>query len=274
MNINEIMSYLEKRVPIEKIPIDWKPEAYISAEFNQWVSGPGFVGWANDKETEKEAAIIAKLLQVKRGDSLLDVCCGYGRHALVLTENYHLKVTGIDISSGLITAAKRFAGEKGLDIKYEVRNAINMLWDEEFDSAMIAFNTVSLFSEIDVLSVLQGINLSLKQGGRVFIDLDNKPYNCRYGTYTTNWYSWPSGLTLQEIYFYEDTSIEVCRDIIFNKDAEGARDSIVLKRIYARDEIDAILTDNGFKVEQVYGDWDLTPLQEKSPKMILSGIKK
>lgn len=273
MNLNEIIDYLAELVPVEKIPINWEPKAYTSEAFNQWASGPAFPGWANDKKTEKEVEIIAKLLQVKRGDSLLDVCCGYGRHALVFAHKYGLKMKGIDISPGLITVAKRLAREKGLDIKYEVRNAINLPWNRVFDYVMIAFNSFSLFSEQDALWVLQGINRSLKQGGRLFLDLDNKPYNCRYGTYTTNWYRWPTGLTLQELYFYKDTSVEVNRDIYFKKDANEAEESILFKRIYTLDEIEALLADNGFKAEQVYGDWDLSPLNETSPKMLIAGMR-
>ena len=68
--------------------------------------------------------------------------------------------------------------------------------------------------------------------------------------------------------------MEVNRDINFKKDANEAEESILFKRIYTLGEIEALLTDNGFKAEQVYGDWDLTPLTEKSPKMIVTGIKK
>jgi len=273
MNFNEIMSYLDKRVSIEKIPIDWEPKAYISDEFNRWASGVEFSGWANDKETEKEAAVIYKMLQVKGGNSLLDVCCGYGRHALVFTEKYGLKVTGIDISLGLIATAKRRAEENGLDIQYEVRRATALPWKEEFDSAIIAFNTLSLFSETDASIVLKGINRSIKQGSRLFIDLDNKPYNCRYGTSAHHWYRWPTGLTLQDIFFYEDISVEVCRDTKFSKDSDKIIESIIFKRIYTPEEISNLLEECSYRVGQIYGDWDLSSISESSPKMLLAAEK-
>jgi ubiquinone/menaquinone biosynthesis C-methylase UbiE len=273
VELNDITDYLAKLTPIEKIPISWDAKAYTSDSFNKWASGPSFSGWANDKQTKKEAKTIAKLLKVKRGDTLLDVACGYGRHALILTEKHGLKVTGTDISSGSITAAKRLAREKGLDIKYEVRHAIDLPWSNQFDHAMIAFNTLSLFDPQEAPKILQGVNRSLKTGGRLFLDLDNKAYNCRYGTYATHWYRWPSGLTLQEIYFHEDVSTEINRDIIFTKDDRIEDDFIIFKRIYTLLEIKKLLKNSGFQLEQVYGNWDLTPLKKTSPKMILTATK-
>jgi ubiquinone/menaquinone biosynthesis C-methylase UbiE len=274
MNINDITDYLAKLKPIEKIPINWDSKAYTSDSFNKWASGPSFSGWSNKKRTKIEVATIAKLFKIKRGDTLLDVACGYGRHALIFAEKYGLKVTGIDISQGLITTAKRLAREKGLNIKYEVRHAVDLPWSNKFDYAMIAFNTLSLFSPEDAPKVLQGIHRALKQGGRLFLDLDNKPYNCRYGTYDTHWYMWPSGLTLQELYFHEDISTEINRDIIFTPN-DGIDDSfIIFKRIYAASEIKKLLKGCGFQVEQIYGNWDLAPLKKASPKMIITGVKK
>jgi len=273
MNTNDITNYLIRLTPIQQIPVTWEGKAYTSDSFNSWASGPSFKGWANDKETGKEAATIAKLLDVKRGNTLLDVACGYGRHALIFAGKYGLKVTGTDISSGLVAAAKRLAAEKKLGIKYEVRHATDLPWSDKFDHAMIAFNTLSLFGPDNAPLVLKGINRSLKRGGRLFLDLDNKPYNCRYGTYTTHWYTWPSGLTFQDIYFHEDISTEINRDIIFAKESEIIDDFIIFKRIYSEREIKKLLKDCGFQAEQIYGDWDLTPLKKTSPKMILTGIK-
>jgi ubiquinone/menaquinone biosynthesis C-methylase UbiE len=273
MNINDIIDYITKLTPIEKIPVTWDAKAYTSDSFNSWASGPSFSGWANDKQTEKETKTIAKLLKVKRGNTLLDVACGYGRHALIFAGKYGLKVTGIDISSGIIATAKRLAQEKKLDIQYEVRHATNLPWNEKFDFAMIVFNTLSLFGPENAPKVLQGIHRALKQGGRLFLDLDNKPYNCRYGTYATHWYMWPSGLTLQDIYFHEDISTEINRDIIFTKDGRIEDDFIIFKRIYTLQEIKKLLKNSGFQLEQVYGNWDLSPLKKSSPKMILVGVK-
>ena len=54
---------------------------------------------------------------------------------------------------------------------------------------------------------------------------------------------------------------------------EGAEEFITFKRIYSLNEIKDLLLDCGLRVDQVYGDWDLSSLEENSPKMLLVGVK-
>lgn len=272
MTLREVYDYLAGRLPIEQVPVTWDSTGYTSEVFNRWASDLTFPGWTGDRPTKEESRIIVDLLQAQPGDSLLDVACGYGRHALLLAGQYGLKVTGIDLSPGLITTAKRLAEEQGLEIAYEVRHAIDLPWSNEFDWAMIAYNSFSLFSPEDAPIVLQGIHRALRPGGRLFLDLDNKSFNCRYGVSDTNWYIWPGRLTLQEIYFHENLSVEVCRDLTFRTDVEGAEEFITFKRIYSLNEIKDLLLDCGLRADQVYGDWDLSSLEENSPKMLLVGV--
>lgn len=273
MTLKEVYDYLAGRLPIEQIPVTWDSTGYTSEVFNRWASDLTFPGWTGDLPTEEEVRIIIDLLQAQPGDSLLDVACGYGRHALLLAGQYGLKVTGIDLSLGLITTAKRLAEEQGLEIAYEVRHAIDLPWSNEFDRAMIAYNSFSLFSPEEAPIVLQGIHQALRSDGRLFLDMDNKSFNCRYGISDTNWYMWSGGLTLREIYFHKHLSVEVCRDLTFKTDAEGVEEFIIFKRIYSSNEIKDILSDCGLRADQVYGGWDLSPLGENSPKMLLVGVK-
>lgn len=273
MKLEIIYDYLDKRTPINEIPITWDDTGYTSESFNAWANDTTFSGWQDEHDTEKQTEVIAGLLNFKRGETLLDVCCGYGRHSLVFAEKYGLNVTGIDISSGLINAAKRFAIEKKLTITFNNKHATELSGNSELNNVIIADNSLSLIAPEKAPLVLKKINRALKPGGRLFLDLDNKPFNCRYGTYASHWNKYSSGLVLQDIYFHEDTSIEVCRDIDFKKDAEKVDEFIMFKRIYALDEIKKLLTNCGFRAGRVYGDWDLSRLTVKSPKMILAALR-
>ncbi|MCZ6677345.1 MAG: methyltransferase domain-containing protein [Candidatus Poribacteria bacterium] len=273
MTLKDVYNHLAQRLPIEQIPLTWEAMGYTSEAFNRWVSDPDFSGWTGDLPTAEEARVIVNLLKTQPGNSLLDVACGYGRHALLLAADYGLRITGVDVSPGLISTARRLAEEQDLDIVYEVRHAADLTWENEFDSAMIAYNSFSLFAPEVASVVLQSIHRALRPGGRLFLDLDNKPFNCRYGRFDTNWATWPGGLTLGEVCFHEDSSVEVCRDLIFRTDAEAAEAFIIFKRIYSQDEIVDLLSSCGFQVEQIYGGWDSSPLTDHSAKMLLVGMK-
>ncbi len=264
-----IYNYLKQLPPIEKIPLDWDCMGYTSQSFDNWISDPNFSGWEGDLPTEKEVEVIAALLDIKRGDSLLDLACGYGRHALLLAECYGIKVTGIDISSSLINVARKRAKEKGIAITYAVKHGKALDSQKEFDYAIIAFNSFSLFSPEDAPVVLQKIHRSLKDNGKLFMDLDNKPFNCRYGDSYRDWKVERNRLNLQEVYFHKDISVEACREFSWDFDSDNIEEFTIFKRIYSKEEICDLLSENGFHIDKIYGGWGLSPLDENSPKMIL-----
>ena len=101
-------------VPLGELPITWDSTGYTSETFNKAVGGDAWDGWSGDLSDEEEADVMAELLDVQPGDSLLDVACGYGRHAMLFAEHYDLRVTGVDISPGLIAAARTLADAFGV----------------------------------------------------------------------------------------------------------------------------------------------------------------
>ncbi len=80
-------------------------------------------------------------------------------------------------------------------------------------------------------------------------------------------------LILQEVYFHQDISVEVCRDLSLNTESEQVDEFISFKQIYSKDDIGDLLSECEFHIDKIYGGWDLSPLDENSPKMVLVGIK-
>lgn len=270
-----LTEYLNGLTPIAQLPLEWDATGYVSDAFNEEVGSPEFDGWDGDLSSEEEADVIAHLLAVEPGQALLDMACGYGRHALVLARDYGVSVTGVDIAPGLIATAKRLAEEQrdeldgDVELAFEVRHARDIEWRGRFDHAIVAYNTFSVFSPADAGAVLRAIGRALKPGGKLFLDLDNKPFYCRYGSCMRNWYSGVNGVVLQEVFFHHDVSVEVMRDITI-RDVDGVPvEFVCLKRIYALDEIAAVLSEAGFRVTTALGNWDLLPHSESSPKIIV-----
>ena len=58
--------------------------------------------------TRAEVDFILEVMQVPPTGSLLDVGCGVGRHALELARRGY-RVTGVDISAGMLEQARRAA---------------------------------------------------------------------------------------------------------------------------------------------------------------------
>lgn len=265
-----LRDFIENLTPVADLPITWDSTGYTSEAFNKAAQEDSFEGWSGDLLDEEEADTITELLNTNPGDSLLDVACGYGRHALELAECHELRVTGVDISPGLIAAARILADERSLDIVYEVKHGRDIDYADAFDHAIIGFNSLSVFSPEDAALTLQKIRTALKPGGRLFLDVDNKPFYTRYGSSYRNWYTTPNGLTLTDVYFHHDTSVEVIRDILINDEDGSIGQFICFKRIYDESDIRYLLEQNGFAIQQIYGNWDLMALSDISPKIILT----
>jgi len=86
----------------------------------------------------------------------------------------------------------------------------------------------------------------------------------------SSWEVCQGGLKLQEVYFHKDSSVEVCRDLYFDTNDARPNEAIMLKKIYTRGDICSLLADCGFRIEEIYGNWDLAPFSEKEAKMLIT----
>ncbi len=266
-------NYLDNLKPASEIPIDWNATGYTSEAFIREVEHEAFAGWSGDLEDEEEVAVMARLLAVRPGAKLLDVACGYGRHALIFARKHAMKVTGVDIATALVDAANRRARQTGVSASFIAGHGRDLPWRNAFDHAIVAYNSFSIFGPEDAPRVLRGIRSALTERGRLFLDLDNKPHLLRYGGCHRNWYACHGSLTLQDVHFHYDISVEVTRDVTIHSDSRGPDEFICFKRIYERGEIEALLEHEGFRIEALYGNWDLAPHGESSPKMIILAVK-
>ena len=108
-------------------------------------------------------------LQLKPTEHLLDVCTGTGVVALNAAQKLVKgKVTGIDLSSGMLQQAKNKAAEKGyLNIDFRQMDLDNLEFDN--DTFDVATSSFGLFFLEDMTRSLQNIANTVKPGGKVAI---------------------------------------------------------------------------------------------------------
>jgi SAM-dependent methyltransferase len=99
---------------------------------------------------------------------VLDAGCGTGEHALFLAAWGH-EVTGIDFVEEAVTRARRKAAERGLSVKFLVKDALTLGdWGERFAS-VIDCGLFHVFSDADRQRYVQGLQRVLVPGGRLFL---------------------------------------------------------------------------------------------------------
>jgi len=117
-----------------------------------------------------EAAAAWTLLGLKRGARLLDLCCGTGRHSILLARR-GASVLGVDRTPAYLTEARRRAG-KLENCRFAQGDMRRLPFEGEFDAVMNLWTSFGYFEkESDDLKTLKGVARALKPGGLFLIEL-------------------------------------------------------------------------------------------------------
>lgn len=117
-----------------------------------------------------EVRFVWKALGLKRGERLLDVACGTGRHALRLARR-GADVVGVDATDAYLRVARRGA-RKLKNARFTRADMRFLPFTGEFDAAVNLWTSFGYFeTPAEDLEVLRGVARALKPGGRFLIDV-------------------------------------------------------------------------------------------------------
>ena len=126
------------------------------------------------------------------GNSVLDLCCGPGRHALPLAE-YGFRVCGLDLSPYLLSSARERGRRLGLLVEWVEGDMRTFFRTEAFDLIRNMTSSFGFFDEgQENLTVLRNVWQSLKNGGILLIDCTSKEIvarnwqDCFYSEFSNN----------------------------------------------------------------------------------------
>jgi len=132
----------------------------------------GAVGLAARTTPERDALIVKAVEELLEGrESVLDLCCGYGRIALPLRKAGKV-VRALDISPNLVAAGRAKAAEEELSIDWAIGSMTDLpyKWDS-FDAVICLWTAFhELFAEDEQLSTICEISRVLKPGGIAIIE--------------------------------------------------------------------------------------------------------
>ncbi|WP_411072316.1 class I SAM-dependent methyltransferase [Streptomyces sp. cmx-4-25] len=101
----------------------------VGNEFYELVLGPSMVyscaywtpGGTLEEAQRDKLDLVARKLDLKEGDRLLDVGCGWGSMALHAAREYGARVVGVTLSREQATCARKRIAEEGLTDRIEIR---------------------------------------------------------------------------------------------------------------------------------------------------------
>ncbi|MBL19011.1 MAG: SAM-dependent methyltransferase [Flavobacteriaceae bacterium] len=241
------------------------------AWYQTWFNTPYYHILYRDRDIDEATLFLQNLLtylKLKQHQSILDVACGKGRHSLYLASQ-GFQVTGIDLSPNSISFAQKEAESKSLEVEFYVHD-MRTPAHEQAAVVLNLFTSIGYFEDKnDNLKAIQAFYDSTAVGGYVVIDFLNVP-------------SVKQGLVADEvvtkcgIQFTLKRTFEagwIQKDISFN---DNGVSYTFQERVAALERADfkLMLDAAGFSVQDVFGDYTLTPfVAETAERLILVARK-
>jgi SAM-dependent methyltransferase len=125
------------------------------------------------EHTEAEVAFIERQLPTASYPSLLDVCCGPGRHAHALAERGY-RVLGVDANPAAVTRAAAGAAS-GARFRVLDMRALDSL-PESFDVVTNLWHSFGYFDDAGNRDALRQMAARLEPNGRLLIDVYNRDH--------------------------------------------------------------------------------------------------
>ena len=122
-----------------------------------------------DERSDAQAAVIARLLDLRPGMKVLDVPCGHGRIAQRLAA-MGCDVTGVDQSALFLDRAR----QASRDVDYRQGDMRALDFDQEFDAVVNWFTSFGYFDDDTDSAILRSWHKALKPGGKLLIDHQNR----------------------------------------------------------------------------------------------------
>ena len=222
------------------------------------------------KNTIAEVAFIIEEFNLEPSAHILDVGCGTGRHSVELAKRGY-KMTGVDLSSGMLDQARKAAADAVVEIELIQSDATRMKLARQFDGALClcegSFGLLSLHDDArnHGLTILKNINAALRPGGRLILTCLN-------------------GLLKIRKYSQEDVDSGVfdpCNIVEYFmmecNTPSGVESIRVREKGYLPSELAQLATDAGFRIDHIgggtAGDWGRRPFKLDEMELMLIAEK-
>ena len=249
------------------------PEWYSDPEY--WEANRSFIWSKNRLEMSGAAAEkIASLLEIKPGESILDMACGFGRHSLALSQKGY-SVTGVDLNPGFINEARKKAKELNLDVRFVCEDMLDFVEINGFDQIMFMYNSFGYFLDPeDDKKVLKNSLCSLRPGGRLILQVPNREGVMRYRSSKKfrYWYEEENGIIrLEDTLTNDDWTWNTTRWIVL--DGKKRQEYTYGMRLFDKTGLCSLLDSVGFCEMKTFSTISGEPYSKDAPHLVIVAQK-
>ncbi|MGH9835704.1 MAG: class I SAM-dependent methyltransferase [Blastocatellia bacterium] len=211
------------------------------------------------------------------GEPALELACGSGRLLIPLTKA-GIDVTGLDISAPMLHLAEIKAAEQGVKLSLVQGDVRNFELGRKFNTILFPAQSMQhLLTLADVEAGLAGVRRHLANEGRLVIEIFNPSVSLlsRAGAqrYLVGQYQQPaskSKITVTEQVSYDAASQINHIEWFYLDETSGVEEtlSFAMRQFYPQ-EVDALLSYNGFVIEHKYGNYQAAAFSSSAGKQLL-----
>jgi SAM-dependent methyltransferase len=206
------------------------------------------------RKAPSEVDFLEKALGISPPGKILDLGCGFGRHAIELALRGY-RVTGVDISGGLLARAKKSAQERGVSVSWVQQDMRDIDFRAEFDALICLFTSFGYFeSEEENCDILRRISQALRPRSRIVLDVENRDgLLMRYQS--RDWWQTELGDLVMEERRFDPVKGRGHTKIVLISEGRTTEHNLSI-RWYSVPELDWMLKDVGMQIRELYGGLD------------------
>jgi SAM-dependent methyltransferase len=228
------------------------------------------------ERSDTETAQAVRLLEMDRPLKVLDLACGFGRIANRLALLGH-RVTGVEYQPGFLEIARtdaarnrvRTAHQHGR-VEYIQGDMRTIDFVEQFDRAILMFNSFGYFPDDENRQVLQNVQRALKPGGLVGLDIANR--DGVLNDFHPHHVSEKEDSLMINRFSFDVWTGRLRNDRVIIRGGER-RERPFSIRLYSLTELRDLLASVGLALVNAYAEWDASPLEMSSPAMVIIAKK-
>jgi len=208
---------------------------------------------------------------------VLELACGSGRLTLPIA-GIGTEIAGLDASEPMLTLAREKAAHANLQVDWYLGDMADFDLDRRFSLIFVPNNSLAhLLTWQDFGLCLACVRRHLADDGRFMLDYFNpslmllsRDPNTRYPAGSFDAPGGSGQISVSEQVRYDAaTQINHIRWFWHSEATSEEQISDYSMRVYFPQELDALLTHNGFAIEDKYGDFDFSPFTSASRHQLI-----
>lgn len=239
----------------------------MSDWFEEWFNTEEYLfvyRYRNDEDAKNLFNLILKNIEIDPGARVLDLACGAGRHSILFAK-HGFNVTAVDLSENLLNVARKSAEELMLNINFIKSDLRKLNLSERFQLIINLFTSFGYFeADHENERIIKIVVQHLLDNSYFVIDYFNI-VNLEKNLIPISYDKVEDAIIKQERIFERNRIVK--KITVNTKKSEKIYFESV--RAYSKSELSKMITANGLKILNIFGDYLGNAFDENNSSRII-----